>query len=69
MELYSECTAKDAAKEEVIEAVKKFINEGDHLSSIKTLREFLKDEHDIEVKPWKLREYLKKDLGMRFKKI
>ena len=40
-----------------------------HLGSVQYVKEHLKEEHGVDVKDWVVREIMKKDLNLRYKRI
>ena len=65
----SEHQKKAAAKVDVLEVIYDYFTSGRHVGSTRELKSMLKEEHGIDIKPWTLRQYLRKELNLRYKRI
>jgi len=60
---------KDAAEDEVLWAVREYMNASGHMGSLKEIRTWLKEEKHIIIKPWKLRNCMFGKMRLRYKRI
>ena len=68
-ELSAEEVKKDDIETEVIWAVGECLDENKSINSLKELREWLKEEKHLIIKPWKLRNILFAKMKLRYKRI
>ena len=60
---------KATGVDEVAKSVSEYLSTGGHMGSLKELRNWLKDEKHIIIKPWKLRNILFGKMRLRYKRI
>ena len=53
----------------IVEKISELNTEDKVISSIPSLSKYLKENFEIEKKPWELAKILKEDLGMQYRKI
>ena len=68
-ELSAEELERSTSVEEVLWAVREYMNTGGHMGSLKEIRNWLKEEKHIVIKPWKLRNCLFGKMKLRYKRI
>ena len=68
-EMASENQKKAAVRVDVLQVIMDYFNNERHVGSTRELKSMLKEEHGIDIKPWTLRQYLRKELNLRYKRI
>ena len=68
-ELITERDNRQAHKDEIKAAISKMNEEGQILDSVDGIKRSLLTEHKIEAKPHVVREFLRSDMDMRYRKI
>ena len=60
---------RERAREKVVDVMAGLLDQDLHISSVAWLREHLKETKDIDVKDWILRDIMKNELDLRYKRI
>ena len=68
-ELVTKDTRKEQFKETVVNILTNYIEGKKMIYSVQQLQEKLLDEHSIRIKPWKLKEIMRDELKLRYRKI
>ena len=56
-------------RDSIRESVETYDKSTDYLDSVKEIRKQIQLQHENDIKPWLLRDILRKDLRMRYKRI